>query len=63
MYSDGAVASEISGVVVLLVFFFSFAYGGRDPSPAPSSSFGSEHAVHTREAEHFLCSLNYTSSV
>lgn len=52
MYLDGAVVSEISGVAVLLVYFFSFVSGGRDLSPSPSSSFGSEHAVHTCEDEH-----------
>ena len=51
MYSDLAVASEISGVVVLLIFFFSFVYGGRDPAPSPSSSCGSEHALHTGRTE------------
>lgn len=52
VYSDGAVVSEINGVAVLLVYFFSIVYGGRDPSPSPRSSFGSEHAVHTSEDEH-----------
>lgn len=27
-------------------------YGGRDPCPSPSSSFGREHAVHGSEDEH-----------
>lgn len=49
MYSDRVVASEISGVVVLDCF--SFVYGGRDPAPSPSSSCGSEHALHTGETE------------
>lgn len=48
MYSDPAVASEISGVVVL--DFFSFVYG-RDLAPSPSSSCGSEHALHAGETE------------
>lgn len=52
MYSDGALVSEISGVAVLMVYFFSFVYGGRDPSSSPSSSFGSEHAVRASEDEH-----------
>lgn len=52
MYSDGAVVSEISGVAVLLFGFLSFLCGGRDPSSSPSSSFGSEHAVHNSEGEH-----------
>lgn len=51
-YSEGALVSEISGVAVWLVYFFSFMSGGRDPSPSPSSSFGSEHAVHTSGDEH-----------
>lgn len=44
MYSDGALVSEISGVAVLMVYFFSFLYGGRDPFLSPSSSCGSEPA-------------------
>lgn len=49
MFFPDAVASEISGVVVL--DFFSFVYGGRDLSPSPSSSCGNEHALHTGEIE------------
>lgn len=52
MHSDQAVkASEISGAVVLLIGFFAFVYGGRDPSPAPSSSCGSGRALRTGETE------------